>query len=106
MGLTKKRTLNLLVSLLYVLCFQPHLHEGTNVIANGQTLSGNQTISSEGGIFELGFFTPGRSKKYYIGIWYKNFGNKTIVWVANRKHPVFNPFDSQLKLFPMEILLC
>ncbi|WOG98737.1 hypothetical protein DCAR_0418082 [Daucus carota subsp. sativus] len=100
MGLTKKRTLNLLVSLLYVLCFQPHLHEGTDVIANGQTLSGNQTISSEGGIFELGFFTPGRSKKYYIGIWYKNFGNKTIVWVANRKHPVFNPFDSQLKLFP------
>ncbi|XP_017244903.1 G-type lectin S-receptor-like serine/threonine-protein kinase At2g19130 [Daucus carota subsp. sativus] len=100
MGLTKKTTLNLLVLLLSVLCFEPHLHEGADVIGIGQTLSGNQTISSKGETFELGFFTPGQSKKYYIGIWYKNFGNKTVVWVANRNHPVFNPYDSQLKLFP------
>uniref|UniRef100_A0A162ADK4 Receptor-like serine/threonine-protein kinase n=1 Tax=Daucus carota subsp. sativus TaxID=79200 RepID=A0A162ADK4_DAUCS len=66
MGLTKKTTLNLLVLLLSVLCFEPHLHEGADVIGIGQTLSGNQTISSK----------------------------------ANRNHPVFNPYDSQLKLFP------
>ncbi|KAL1821652.1 hypothetical protein ACET3Z_016521 [Daucus carota] len=58
MGLTNKTTLNLLVLLFYVLCFEPHLHQGTDVIGIGQTLSGNQTISSEGGTFELGFFTP------------------------------------------------
>nr|XP_017244904.1 PREDICTED: G-type lectin S-receptor-like serine/threonine-protein kinase At2g19130 isoform X2 [Daucus carota subsp. sativus] len=50
MGLTKKTTLNLLVLLLSVLCFEPHLHEGADVIGIGQTLSGNQTISSKGAL--------------------------------------------------------
>lgn len=37
---------------------------------------------------ELGFFTPGQSSKYYIGIWYKNISPQTVVWVANRVTPI------------------
>ncbi|KAK1405323.1 Receptor-like serine/threonine-protein kinase [Heracleum sosnowskyi] len=95
---SKKTSLYLLVLLLFVLFFETRLNEGTNVITIGQTLSGNETISSENGTFELGFFTPGKSQNYYIGIWYKRFASKTVVWVANRNHPVLNPYNSELKL--------
>ncbi|XP_050102366.1 G-type lectin S-receptor-like serine/threonine-protein kinase At2g19130 isoform X1 [Malus sylvestris] len=72
----------------------------SNMISQGQSISGNQTItSSPRGIFELGFFTPGNSNNYYIGIWYKNV-QETVVWVANRNHPVSDPFLSSLQLFP------
>ncbi|CAL5406539.1 unnamed protein product [Camellia sinensis] len=72
--------------------------DGTNTIHAGQPLSGNQTITSQGGSFELGFFTPGNSQNYYIGIWYKKLPIKTVVWVANRIQPISNPSSSQLKL--------
>ncbi|XP_009336215.2 G-type lectin S-receptor-like serine/threonine-protein kinase At2g19130 [Pyrus x bretschneideri] len=72
----------------------------SNMISQGQSISGNQTItSSPRGIFELGFFTPGNSHNYYIGIWYKQL-QETVVWVANRNHPVSDPFLSSLQLFP------
>ncbi|WOH12090.1 hypothetical protein DCAR_0831589 [Daucus carota subsp. sativus] len=48
----------------------------------------NLTIVSAGGMFELGFFSPGHSTNRYIGIWYKNIANRTVVWVANRGIPV------------------
>ncbi|XP_019158851.1 PREDICTED: receptor-like serine/threonine-protein kinase SD1-6 [Ipomoea nil] len=59
-----------------------------------ETISGNKyitqatTISSPNGRFELGFFTPAQSSKYYIGIWYKNISPQTVVWVANRVTPI------------------
>nr|GMD30094.1 G-type lectin S-receptor-like serine/threonine-protein kinase At4g27290 isoform X2 [Ipomoea batatas] len=59
-----------------------------------ETISGNKyitqatTISSPNGRFELGFFTPGQSSNYYIGIWYKNISPQTVVWVANRATPI------------------
>uniref|UniRef100_A0A7N0UN80 Receptor-like serine/threonine-protein kinase n=1 Tax=Kalanchoe fedtschenkoi TaxID=63787 RepID=A0A7N0UN80_KALFE len=71
----------------------------SDIILPGQSLSGNQTISSKNGVFELGFFTPGTSGRYYIGIWYKNQPIRTTVWVANRKHPIGNPFMAALKLY-------
>ncbi|XP_020259464.1 G-type lectin S-receptor-like serine/threonine-protein kinase At2g19130 [Asparagus officinalis] len=70
----------------------------TDTISQGQSISGNQTIVSKGGIFELGFFTPGKSNNYYIGIWYKKIPTQTVVWVANREKPVSNPATSELKL--------
>ncbi|KAB2611897.1 G-type lectin S-receptor-like serine/threonine-protein kinase [Pyrus ussuriensis x Pyrus communis] len=76
-----------------------------NIISQGQSISGNQTISSSPrGIFELGFFTPGNSHNHYIGIWYKKL-QKTVVWVANRNHPVSDPFSSSLQLFPNGTLI-
>ncbi|KAL1102996.1 hypothetical protein V6Z11_D05G405900 [Gossypium hirsutum] len=48
---------------------------------------GGETLESENGTFEMGFFSPGNSNNRYIGIWYK-FSNTTVVWVANREAPV------------------
>ncbi|KAL9444261.1 hypothetical protein AB3S75_017444 [Citrus x aurantiifolia] len=39
--------------------------------------------------FELGFFSPGKSKYRYLGIWYKQISD-TVVWVANRNRPIFD----------------
>ncbi|XP_070666001.1 G-type lectin S-receptor-like serine/threonine-protein kinase At2g19130 [Malus domestica] len=39
-----------------------------HAISPGQYLSGSQTITSPGGTFELGSFTPGESQNYYIDI--------------------------------------
>ncbi|XP_008245612.1 PREDICTED: G-type lectin S-receptor-like serine/threonine-protein kinase At2g19130 [Prunus mume] len=71
----------------------------SHVFSAGQSLSGNQTITSPSGIFELGFFTPGNSQNYYIGIWYKKLPPKTVVWVANRNQPVSDTSSSTLQLF-------
>ncbi|XP_039139842.1 G-type lectin S-receptor-like serine/threonine-protein kinase At2g19130 [Dioscorea cayenensis subsp. rotundata] len=67
-------------------------------ISPGQGLSGNQTLVSKGGNFELGFFSPGNSHKYYIGIWYKKIPQKDVIWVGNRINPISNPSTSLLKL--------
>lgn len=45
------------------------------------------TLVSSGQTFELGFFSPGKSKNRYIGIWYKNTPD-VVVWVANRNTPL------------------
>ncbi|GMP67281.1 hypothetical protein CsSME_00027329 [Camellia sinensis var. sinensis] len=87
MSLTFKiQWLFLCVVPLLILSFNTHLSKGsddTNTIYAGQFLSGNQTITSQSGVFELGFFTPGNSQNYYIGIWYKKLPNITVVLVAN-----------------------
>ncbi|VFQ88976.1 unnamed protein product [Cuscuta campestris] len=59
-----------------------------DTITPAKPLSGNQTLVSSDGIFELGFFTPGGSGKFYVGIWYKQIRDKTVVWVANRDAPL------------------
>ncbi|KAK2385795.1 G-type lectin S-receptor serine/threonine-protein kinase [Trifolium repens] len=51
-------------------------------IPNGNTLVSND------GTLELGFFRPGSSTNRYVGIWYKNIPNRRIVWVANRDNPI------------------
>ncbi|XP_017218273.2 G-type lectin S-receptor-like serine/threonine-protein kinase At4g27290 [Daucus carota subsp. sativus] len=60
------------------------MSDGRQVIVDGDT------ITSADGEFELGFFSPGRSTKRYLGIWYKKKSNGTVVWVANRDAPVTN----------------
>ncbi|KAK3429100.1 hypothetical protein EUGRSUZ_E00508 [Eucalyptus grandis] len=63
-----------------------------------QSLSGNQTLTSSGGDFALGFFTPGKSSYSYIGIWYNKVREPTIVWVANRDNPVTDRYSTELKI--------
>ena len=63
----------------------------TDAILQGQSISTSQTIISAAGIFELGFFTPGNSTNYYVGIWYKKVTIRTVVWVANRDYSFQNP---------------
>ncbi|XP_057428737.1 receptor-like serine/threonine-protein kinase SD1-8 [Lotus japonicus] len=54
-----------------------------------QSLGLNQTLVSPEEVFELGFFSTNGSK-WYLGIWYKDFPFKTVVWVANRDTPLEN----------------
>nr|XP_043636826.1 G-type lectin S-receptor-like serine/threonine-protein kinase At4g27290 [Erigeron canadensis] len=46
------------------------------------------TIVSRGGMFKLGFFSPGKSKYRYVGIWYNKISVCTPVWVANMETPI------------------
>nr|XP_017256317.1 PREDICTED: G-type lectin S-receptor-like serine/threonine-protein kinase At4g27290 [Daucus carota subsp. sativus] len=48
----------------------------------------NSTIMSAKETFQMGFFSPGNSKSRFLGIWYKNIANLTVVWVANRDTPL------------------
>ncbi|KAF5178880.1 G-type lectin S-receptor-like serine/threonine-protein kinase [Thalictrum thalictroides] len=78
--------------------FRTHLCFAADTISSGQSLNYSQTLISKGGKFELGFFKPGTSLNYYIGIWYKNISIQTVVWVANRDTPLADPSSSELKL--------
>ncbi|KAK1437922.1 hypothetical protein QVD17_03722 [Tagetes erecta] len=80
---------------------------GADTISANESLSGNQTIISKGGNFELGFFKPGNSSNYYIGIWYKKVQSNppTIVWVANRETPISDTFISELKIVNDNLVL-
>ncbi|CAA3009728.1 G-type lectin S-receptor-like serine threonine-kinase At4g27290 [Olea europaea subsp. europaea] len=60
----------------------------TDSIITSQSLKDGKTLVSEGGSFELGFFSPGNSKNRYLGIWYKNIPVRTVVWVAKRQNPI------------------
>ncbi|EAZ32107.1 hypothetical protein OsJ_16302 [Oryza sativa Japonica Group] len=54
----------------------------------GQNLTDGQTlVSSGGGSYTLGFFSPGKSTKRYLGIWFTVSGD-TVYWVANRDRPL------------------
>ncbi|KAJ0725590.1 putative protein kinase RLK-Pelle-DLSV family [Helianthus annuus] len=58
------------------------------ISANQEIKDGEATLVSEGEMFELGFFSPGKSKSRYLGIWYKKISYGTVVWVANRETPI------------------
>ncbi|XP_049414781.1 G-type lectin S-receptor-like serine/threonine-protein kinase At2g19130 [Solanum stenotomum] len=77
--------------LLLFLCFSlnSNLCIGRDTISANESLSFSETLVSSSEIFELGFFKPGNSLKYYLGIWYKNvIVSQTVIWVANRDKPL------------------
>ncbi|GFP89528.1 g-type lectin s-receptor-like serine/threonine-protein kinase at2g19130 [Phtheirospermum japonicum] len=76
-----------------------------DTISGNRTLTGNQTIVSSGGNFELGFFTPGNSSKFYIGIWYRKVRTQTLVWVANRETPILDHNSAQLTISDGNLVL-
>lgn len=58
-------------------------------LAVDQTLIDNGgTLVSEGQKFEFGFFSPLESRNRYVGIWFKNIPEHTVVWVANKNSPL------------------
>ncbi|KAH9289957.1 hypothetical protein KI387_034074, partial [Taxus chinensis] len=63
--------------------------DGGDVLLLGVSLTGNQTIMSKNGTFELEFFNPNGTNNWYIGIWYAHVA-EAIVWVANREAPLPN----------------
>nr|GME13609.1 G-type lectin S-receptor-like serine/threonine-protein kinase At1g11410 [Ipomoea batatas] len=70
------------------LSFLPSFCPSTDTIAFNQTLKDGDVIISSGNTFSLGFFTPGNSRRRYVGIWYNAVSEQTAVWVANRNNPM------------------
>ncbi|KAJ4729928.1 S-receptor-like serine/threonine-protein kinase [Melia azedarach] len=107
MDIVKKNS-GLMLSVLFM-CFslKSHVSFGADTISANESLSGNQTIISADGVFELGFFSPapGNSSKYYIGMWYYKVSVQTIVWVANREKPVSDRFSSSLRISDGNLVL-
>ncbi|MCD7463255.1 hypothetical protein HAX54_050214 [Datura stramonium] len=71
-----------------LLCSMGRTRAMSHCIRQSQSISDGESLVSEGGTFELGFFSPGSSTDRYLGIWYKNIPVRTVVWVANRKTPI------------------
>ncbi|XP_031129886.1 G-type lectin S-receptor-like serine/threonine-protein kinase At2g19130 [Ipomoea triloba] len=90
--------------LFLIFCLSIHISHGAYTISVNQSLSGDQTIVSPDGKFELGFFKPGTASNYYIGIWYK-MSPQTVVWVANREIPISNKGSAELKILDGNLVL-
>ncbi|KAL1567650.1 non-specific serine/threonine protein kinase [Salvia divinorum] len=101
------RTYPNVILTLIILCYSNNnfLSHAADTLSANQTLSGDQTIVSSGGEFELGFFSPGKSSKYYIGIWYRKINDKTVIWVANREAPISDKNSAQLKFSDGNLIL-
>uniref|UniRef100_A0A175YM10 Non-specific serine/threonine protein kinase n=1 Tax=Daucus carota subsp. sativus TaxID=79200 RepID=A0A175YM10_DAUCS len=80
----KTQLLSLLVFLLTQPCFS------IDFITPNQPLKDGDFLISQAKTFQLGFFSPGNSTKRYVGVWYYNFPQKYVVWVANRDNPLSN----------------
>ncbi|KAK7404946.1 hypothetical protein VNO78_06016 [Psophocarpus tetragonolobus] len=90
---------------LLIACFSFHTLAALTVISGNQSLSGDQTLVSQHGDFELGFFNPGNNSKYYIGMWYKKISLRTYVWVANRNNPVSDKNSAKLTILDGNLVL-
>ncbi|XP_058074995.1 uncharacterized protein LOC131223546 [Magnolia sinica] len=66
------------------------LARAADTLSPSNSIRDGDTLVSANKIFELGFFSPGKSKNRYVGIQYKNitFGHTNVVWVANRENPI------------------
>ncbi|XP_020588520.1 G-type lectin S-receptor-like serine/threonine-protein kinase At4g27290 [Phalaenopsis equestris] len=77
-----------------------------NTLTPTSPLSDGQSLLSPSKTFALGFFTPtnSNSNRRYIGIWYRSIPNHTVIWVANRRNPLFTT-NGTLSLTPNGTLL-
>ena len=71
-----------------LLLFLSQISLAIDTITQSQSLPDGSSLVSNDGTFKLGFFSPGSSTNRYVGIWYKNIPVQTVVWVANRDHPI------------------
>uniref|UniRef100_A0A0E0JFS2 Receptor-like serine/threonine-protein kinase n=1 Tax=Oryza punctata TaxID=4537 RepID=A0A0E0JFS2_ORYPU len=73
-----------------ILFMGSHTAVASDTLFPGQSISGSETLVSENGIFELGFFSPS-GMKHYLGIRYKNLSrnNPITFWLGN-KIPITN----------------
>ncbi|KAK9152079.1 hypothetical protein Syun_010388 [Stephania yunnanensis] len=94
-----------LVVLTFIICSIPQLTlispvNATDTLTTTQLITYNQTLISSNQTFKLGFFTPTNSDntRWYLGIWFNKIPVQTIVWVANRDHPLHSSSSGALKI--------
>ncbi|RWW67554.1 hypothetical protein BHE74_00024992 [Ensete ventricosum] len=55
----------------------------------GEFIFLNETLVSDGGAFALGFFSLTNSTTdFYVGMWYNDIPEKSVIWVADREKPI------------------
>ncbi|XP_058073062.1 G-type lectin S-receptor-like serine/threonine-protein kinase At2g19130 [Magnolia sinica] len=89
---SKSGKLFILLSFFIFYCLCVQFSHAADTITQDQPLPDGKTSISAGEVFELGFFSPGKSKNHYVGIWYKKVTEQTVVWVANRRTPLSHSF--------------
>jgi hypothetical protein len=89
LGLASRSTVLLLLSWVSLCISADQLSPAKpHIFPDGKLISNN-------GVFALGFFCPTNSStRFYIGIWYNNDPERTVVWVANRDSPIATPSAS------------
>ena len=84
---------SILILYMPLLCSFYAYCEARDTLRQGEWISDNgETLVSAGGMFEFGFFSPigSSGNKRYVGIWYHEWDNRTVVRVANRDRPIIN----------------
>ncbi|CAN1347419.1 G-type lectin S-receptor-like serine/threonine-protein kinase At4g27290 [Linum perenne] len=86
----------LLIPFLCFLLIAPNSTFAGDTITPSQPFRDGDNINSTDGTYQMGFFSMGISKNRYLGIWYRDIPDKTIVWVANRDKPITGPSNDGL----------
>ncbi|KAG5525262.1 hypothetical protein RHGRI_031815 [Rhododendron griersonianum] len=80
---TKKWVFNLLLPFLFF-----RICTSIDTLTPNQSIKDGDVLVSSDKTFALGFFSPKYSNRRYVGIWYNNIPEQTVVWVANRESPI------------------
>lgn len=100
-GFPSPHTHNIVLVVCLSFCVFPFCALSGSRLLPDKPLSAGTTLISDDGTFALGFFSPSSStttKRYYVGIWYKDIPKDNVVWVANRATPITNPSSATLAL--------
>ncbi|XP_038981791.1 G-type lectin S-receptor-like serine/threonine-protein kinase At1g11300 [Phoenix dactylifera] len=74
--------------LMFISMFSAEFSHSTDTLLSTQSMRDGQKLVSANNTFELGFFSPNSSSNRYLGIWYHQIPEQTIVWTANRDSPI------------------
>ncbi|KAL9441378.1 hypothetical protein AB3S75_019961 [Citrus x aurantiifolia] len=76
---------NIFRSLIFLLSIKVSLAADT--LTPASFIRDGEKLVSSSQRFELGFFSPGKSKNRHVGLWYQKIP-ETVLWVANRNSPI------------------
>ncbi|KAF8043080.1 hypothetical protein BT93_A1430 [Corymbia citriodora subsp. variegata] len=71
-----------------LLLFVLQLSTCLDILNQNTTIKDGDLLVSSGKTFALGFFSLSNSSRRYVGIWYYQVSEQTVVWVANRERPI------------------
>ncbi|XP_058188702.1 G-type lectin S-receptor-like serine/threonine-protein kinase RKS1 [Rhododendron vialii] len=80
---TEKWVFNLLLPFLFF-----RICTSIDTLTPNKSIKDGKVLVSSDETFALGFFSLGNSSRRYVGIWYNNIPEHTVVWVANRESPI------------------